>query len=537
MDIETSNNDDTEHLAKMIEKVTAIYEKYKSYPYMESKMYNYVCNQLSITLENIERNHIERTQRIEDLTIDQSMFIQSFLFHNRYFYHPTTEHFFYYDGKHYLQYSEDDVIYNILSTISKEDGILMSWKQKTKVSLMKRIKDSHIYQSIPESVTIQHVLNRLYPSVFSTKTEAKYFLTILGDNILRKESTASLIHIISPTAKSLINSLNMSCQAWFGTNACQSFKYKYHIEHNYNHIRLLSPVLNSILNENSLDMLCIACHYSNRYQSSDNYLTKYSNDDRLTNTVLYLKNLTPDILIEMFLGEYIRVTPSSGRFTIGNEVINDIVFKQTQITWKNMYYLWKHFLDSKHLPNVVFTTKLKTRLVEILSHYYDGDQDLFNGIYSKYLPNVCKFLQFWEETMTEDVSEIELEVGEIAALFKHWRGKEQTVNMSEKQIIDIITYFYPEVETDGEKYIYKIRSTLWDKQLDIQMAIDDMKETLRFQAISAYDAYVYYCQYQNKILETRRRPSNGNLSTPVSLLVSKQYFDKYIGTDSLVLYT
>jgi hypothetical protein len=247
---------------------------------------------------------------------------------------------------------------------------------------------------------------------------------------------------------------------------------------------------------------------------------------------MYLKSLTPDVLIEMFLGEYIRVTPSSGKFTIGNEVINDIVFKHTQITWKNMYYLWRHFLDSKHLPNVVFTTKLKTRLVEILSHYYDGEQDLFNGIYSKYLPNVCKFLQFWEETMTEDVSEIELEVGEIAALFKHWRGKEHTVNMSEKQIIDIITYFYPDVETDGEKYIYKIRSTLWDKQLDIQMAIDDMKETLRFQAVSAYDAYVYYCQYQNKILESRRRPSNGNLSTPVSLLVSKQYFDKYIGTDS-----
>jgi hypothetical protein len=56
----------------------------------------------------------------------------------------------------------------------------------------------------------------------------------------------------------------------------------------------------------------------------------------------------------------------------------------------------------------------------------------------------------------------------------------------------------------------------------------DMKETLRFQAVSAYDAYVYYCQYQNKILESRRRPSNGNLSTPVSLLVSKQYFDKFI---------
>ena len=502
MDIEIET--DSNHLDDMLQTITTIYEKYKTNEYMESKVYNFVCNQLTTTLENIERTHQERIQRIDDLTIDQQVFIQSFLYYNRYFYHPSTETFFYYDGEHYVQYSEDNVIYNILSTISR-DGNLMSWKQKTKVSLMKRIKDNHIYQSIPESLTIQSVLNRLYPAVFSTKAAAKYFLTILGDNILRKET--SMIHIISPAAKQLINSLNILCQTWFGTNACQSFKYKYHAEHNYSQIRLLTSVSNGV-SEVTLDMLCVACHYSNRYQSSDNYLLKFSNDDTIINSVLYLKNLTPESLVDMFISEYIRVTPTSGKLSLGNNVINDFVFKPTQITWKNMHYLWRHFLGSKQLPSVVFTAKLKTRLIELMHRHYDADQDAFNGVSSKYLPNVCKFLQFWNETMVEDATEIELEIGEIASLFKMWRGN--TTNMSEKQIVDIISYFYPDVEFDDNKYIYRMRNTLWDKQMDIQVAMNELRrEDL---SSSPYDAYVYYCQ----------KPSaNG-------MLVSKSYFDKYV---------
>jgi len=211
----------------------------------------------------------------------------------------------------------------------------------------------------------------------------------------------------------------------------------------------------------------------------------------------------------MFINEYIRVTPTSGKLSLGNNVINDFVFKPTQITWKNMHYLWRHFLGSKHLPSVVFTAKLKTQLIEHMKRHYDAEQDLFNGVNSKYLPNVCKFLQFWNETMVEDATEIELEIGEIASLFKMWRGN--TTNMSEKQIVDIINYFYPDVEFDDNKYIYRIRNTLWDKQMDIQLAMNELKE-VRQLPISIYDAYVYYCS---------KSGANG-------MLVSKSYFDKFV---------
>ena len=521
---------DSKHLDEILEKVSQIYNKYKSDSYMESKVHNYICNQLSTTLENIERNHMERTQRMEDLTAEQYAFIQSFMFHNHYFYHPSTENFFYYDGQTYVQNSEDEVLYHVLSSLS-QDRNLISWKHKTKVSIMKRIKDNHIYQTIPESATIQHVLNSLYPAVFSTKVEAKYFLTILGDNILRKEST--MIHIISSSAKSLINILNSFSQVWFGTNMMQSFKFKYHAEHNYSQIRVLNSSVGTInLNEIGLDLLCVACHYSNRYGNSDNYLVKHSNDDKFINSVLYLKTMTPDILIGMFASEYIRMTPGNAKITTKNGVVlNEIVFKPTQISWKNMLYLWKHYLESKHLPNVVFTNKLKSRLTELFVNQYDAETDTFNGINSKYLPSVCKFLQFWDETMVSDNSDMELEVSEVASIFKFWceNNREPTFNISEKQIADLITHYYPDTDMESDKYIYKMRNTLWDKNLDIQMAMDDLKDKMGIvdasvnHTISSYDAYVHYCNYVNRV-GTRKR-SNGNMAS-ISLLVSKQYFEK-----------
>ena len=520
--------EDNKHLEEIVEKVNALYNKYKLDTYMESKMHHYICNQLSTTLDSIDRNHTERAQRMEDLTAEQYSFIQGFLFHNHYFYHPTIENFFHYDGTRYTQKSEDDVLYHVLSTLS-QDRNLISWKHKTKVSIMKRIKDNHIYQTIPESETIQNVLNNLYPTVFSTKVEAKYFLTILGDNILRKDN--SLIHIISSSAKSFINNLNMMSQIWFGTNSTQSFKYKYHIEHNYSQIRILNGGVGNVnLNEIGLDILCVACHYSNRYGSSDNYLIKHSNDDDFIGAVFYLKNITPDTLIDMFSAEYIRTSPTSARITGGNGVVlNEIAFKPSQISWKNMLYLWKHFLGSKNLPNVVFMTKLKSRLTEIYS--YDADSDTFNGINSKFLPSVCKFLQFWDDTMVPDDSDMmELEVGEITSIFKTWCElyKEPVINISEKQVIDLITHFYPETDMDSDKYIYKMRNTMWDKNLDIQMAMDDFRDKIGIydmslgDLVSSYDAYVHYCNFVN-----RAKRSNGNLGA-VSLLVSKQYFDKYI---------
>jgi hypothetical protein len=280
--------------------------------------------------------------------------------------------------------------------------------------------------------------------------------------------------------------------------------------------------------------------------NSDNYALKYSNDAELVNAVFFLKNISPDTLVDMFVGEYIGVSETK---VSEPKVSEPKVLSETKISpladikisWKNMSYLWKHFLEAKRLPNVIVTTKLKTYLTTRLSDYYDVEADIFTGINSKYLPNVCKFLQFWDDSMEHDETELELEVSEVAVLFKKWSEsrRESPVQLSEKQMCDLIIYFYPEVEIEGDKYIYKIKNKMWDKQLDIQMAMEDLKDRLGCEGwrqvtehVSLYDAYVHYSNYMNGTITKgedgkRRRPSSGNMAA-IRIIVSKQYFDRFM---------
>lgn len=526
---------------KINDVIKSLCEKYKDDTFMCVKTESFICQQLPIILQNIKKNHVEQVQRINELNVEQDTFIQGFLASNRYFYASTTENFFYYDGTNYSNVTEDEILHKVLSAISR-DRTLMTWKYKTKSAIMKQIKENAIFSCIPESVTIQSVLNSLYPAIFATKAEAKYFLTILGENMMKKQGNEMLIHIISPVAKTFINGLNAISQMWFGINLNQTFKYKYHADHTYSQMRILHSSANvanattNAFNLNGINLLCVACHYSNRYHSSDNYLVKYSNDIGLTDSAFFLKNATSESLAAMFLNEYII---SSGSSNSSNSLV--------QVSWKNMMYLWKHFLESKKLPSVMAQTKLKNTLIAMLDHNYLADSDCFVGISSKYLPTVNKFLQFWEETMVYDETEPEIEISEVATLFRQNTGG----GIGETQIVNILTHFFPDLEIDQGKYIYRMRSTMWDKQVDIMMAMDDLRDKTgaeSFASVSVYDSYAHYCDYmsggnrttngcssevsketKNPSLPSevsRRRPSNGSLATP--LLVSKQYFEKYM---------
>ena len=62
----------------------------------------------------------------------------------------------------------------------------MQWKHKTKLNIIKQIRERSLFTCIPETDTIQDILYNLYPAIFTSKNCAKYFLTIIGDNILKK---------------------------------------------------------------------------------------------------------------------------------------------------------------------------------------------------------------------------------------------------------------------------------------------------------------------------------------------------------------
>jgi hypothetical protein len=532
--------------------VKQLIDKYAGDEYMYQKVNNYICNQLVSIFENMNESHKNRVTRITELTCEQDAFIQTFLNNNQYFYAAATDNFFYYDGLRYQLFNEDDILHQVLSLISR-DGALMSWKQKTKLNIMKRIRETSLLQSIPESATIQSVIDSLCPLLFSTRAETKHFLTVLGDNIFRKHS--SLIYFVDPDAKFFITQLNHMCQMFIGCNLMQTFKYKYH-DHKYEDCRLIkinSNVKNDttwsqLLNHNVLDVICVACHYSLRYNSADEYLTNYCNDLVLPQYVFYMKNMKLDTLLDEFVNVVIDRDEKHQQSNLTTTQVlpvlnNPTHMRVTQITWKNMQYLWKQYLCDKDLPAVVFLQTLKTMLVERLAPHYNAELDSFIGVCSKMLPAIHTFLNFWEDTMIEDDVETDLEIEEVVILFRKWceQKNEMVSHLTDKQMLDIIAYYYPSLEIERDKFIARIRCTLWDKQLDIQIALDDMKLYLQneylnnndsphsrvsspaiYRNISVYDAYTYYCKYISTpsvppLMTSRRRQ-----------IVSKAYFEKYI---------
>lgn len=501
------------HILQSKQIVEDLYIKYEDDPYMINKLNNYIHRQLSNNMQNIKNEHDERVNRIQEMNIEQDEFIHRFIENNRYYYSNLSELFFKYDGINYISLSEDIVIQDILTNIT-EGRNLMAWKQKTKINIMKKIKEQNIMNSIPESSTIQNVLDLLNPLFFRNKSETKYFLTVLGDNILKKNN--HLTHFINPHAKQFIRTLNNKCQMFFELDLNNTIKYKYK-EHDYKNCRILyindcikNEILwNNMLQDNALNIFCVACHYSIRYENSDVFIQNHCNDTKLNEKIMYIANTDKSKLINEFVDNNLNKQDSS--------------YKSISITWKNMQYLWKQFLERKNIPSVVFMNSLKAELISILTDFYDEENDCFFNIYCKNLPVIQKFLDFWNSQMENDTSETDLEIDEIMTLFKKWSN----ISLNEEQIIDLLNYYFPNIEIENGKYIQCMKCKLWDKQGEIQSVLENYKtilkekyshltlsETSNYPNISLYEIYSFYC----KTMHTSSH----------HIIANKMYFDKYV---------
>ena len=80
----------------------------------------------------------------------------------------------------------------------------------------------------------------------------------------------------------ILKEISHNCNIYFETirTPIDSFKFKYH-DHDYNKCRLIDiddEGINDVSNELSknnylIDVICVAVHYSNRYGSSDDYIS------------------------------------------------------------------------------------------------------------------------------------------------------------------------------------------------------------------------------------------------------------------------
>ena len=511
----TTNTDDLK--TRCFNSITELFEKYKDHEYMLQRINTHIVNYLPNSLSNECKQHEDRLTRNNYLTNEQQVFIQVFLSKNQYFYLPSNNFFYEYNGTNFFIVKEDDIIHKLLSSISK-DRVLMQWKHKTKLNIIKQIRERSLFTCIPETDTIQDILNHLYPSIFTSKNSAKYFLTIIGDNILKKNP--NLIFLVSPQMKKILTELDNIAFGSIGVNnTTHNFMTKYHENHSYENCRLIkmnesfsNNVWREILKKIGLDLLCVAVHYSKRYENSDKFIeNKY--DEEVKNYAYYLKNSNPTTIVSEFSSKYI-ISAS-----------NDI-----QLEWKNLHFLWKQFLSNSNLPNIIYSNSLKNLLKDMYN--YNETADTFVGITSKYLPIQSDFIKFWESSIQVFEPSIqafgyELEIDEICSLFKSWtkiralaKHNNEPVssngNISEENVIKILKHFFPNIEIVEDKYVLNVTCILWDKNGEIEMSFDYIKTQIKnMQALISFDdAYNHYYKYCNM---------NSHKS-----VVNKRYFEKYL---------
>ena len=118
----------------------------------------------------------------------------------QYFYIKNTDTFIDYDGYDYKIIPEDNLWFKILNDIT-EKKTLLEWKQQIKSKIIDYIKTKKILNSIPESLTIQNMINFFTPILFSNKEKVKYFFAIIGDNILGKLSVNHNNNCTTPMLK------------------------------------------------------------------------------------------------------------------------------------------------------------------------------------------------------------------------------------------------------------------------------------------------------------------------------------------------
>ena len=128
---------------ELLSIIDNLYDKYENNPIIFNKYIQYIQN-LPGLLENTNTTIIERAKRKNKLETESELFIQKFLHNSKFYYHTSSELFIQYRDNKYYIIKEDDVQYSILSTISAHKT-LMDWKQKLKVSILKKNKGERYF--------------------------------------------------------------------------------------------------------------------------------------------------------------------------------------------------------------------------------------------------------------------------------------------------------------------------------------------------------------------------------------------------------
>jgi len=493
------------------DKLTFLLDKYAADEKALRKIDEYVITKLPRLLSIF----LKKEMRKEILECESEKYISAFFTDpsTQFYYIPVSNTFVQYDGRHYQVLNEDIIWHTILSDITAK-VVLLDWKYLVKTKILKGIKERVLFSAIPESETIQSVIGFLTPGYFTSKEETKYFLTCLGDNILKRAQRP--IQLTMPSAKGFVDSIQQQAQYIFthsitindsfriscGTTISRATKERRLIRINI--AEELNEYWHNFLNTSILDLIVVSCHYSIRFGGSENYIQTHCHNSDVQDYTLYLKNKSNDALIIDFINAYI---------VKGGEQ------SDTSMNWKDLYFLWNEYLKTFHYPQLMTRAKWEDTLVKHL--VYDSGLGKFPNISSKYLQYVRIFNLFWKETIT-DASNTLFEISEITILYNDWLKCRQPGEkfLSEKKIHSVIRYFLPQYYIDNSKYIPNIECSLWNKNQDIEETLQYLKETQKLgigkKLLSFYKLYKLYCEFAKQ--------------KPFKYIASKKYFENILRT-------
>ena len=490
-------------LQNMMDSINALHTKYKDRPAILCKMEEYMNKQLPHALDLF----VERINRKHNLETQSNIYIDKFLNNpeQQYFYIPQSDLFIFYNGEKYVLINEDTILHILLSDISTKSH-LIPWKHKIKNLVIKKIKEEKsLLASIPESCTIQYIIQHLTPILFRSKSESKYFLTLLGDNILKKST--QICQFARLESKDFLTCLHDHIQCILGTQCLpiNTIKFKYHNQTfkdckiiSFNDSVKIRSCWDSFLKSHILDIIAVACHYSHQFQSANNYIESHCQNTEAIHSISYLSKTNSETLINKFISEWLEPSTDSG-----------------EIKWVEMYYLWKSFIRSEcQFPIMpVYIKNLKTALSAQLN--YNESLDLYSTVTSSKLSYVKTFQSFWKETIIE--GDDEFEISELWSLYLKWMLEKgaKVSGINEEKMHFLIEHFAGSPITG--KFITSIKCNLWDKQAEMEDIINQLKVDYDFcqeEDISIYKLYKDYCK---RILDTTSKRT-----------VSKKYFEKYI---------
>ena len=391
----------------------------------------------------------------------------------------------YHEENNFTILNEDELMCDISKNI---DTNIFSIEKKHSIikNIINKKKKEKITDFIPESSTIQLVLDILNTILYNNKDLCKLVLILIGELIENKVYN-NTIYFVNIDFKKLLTYIFDYGYSYFKTDLInvENFKTKHY---NYDLNKSVIIPCNKfkifycdLIKNNIIQIILVSLYYKNRYKSSKEFIE--TNTD-LKNIVCYFNNKTINDIVEDFDNKFLEKSTC------------------LKITHSELHYLWKEYCFNKNIPNVVSFNQLK--------EYYNNEYMLYKT--SSKLEYVSEFINFWKDNIYEDEDETNFEISELQYLLKH----KKNITLNEKKIINLISHLYS-VDIENDKYINKINCNCFCKKNIIS----------KFKTSDYYNSnftknilYKKYIDWVNK--ETVSTLNN------VDIVISKNYFIKHI---------